>query len=75
MIRHVVLFSAKDKNGIDVVITGQSVLQTNPYAHTIEISRNLQADELTGGMVDVIVYAEFANENQLAVYKAHPVYR
>jgi hypothetical protein len=75
MIGHVVFFSARDKNNIAAVITDLSVLQTNPYVYTIEISRNLQADELTGGMLDVIVYAEFADENQLAVYKAYPVYR
>jgi hypothetical protein len=75
MIGHVVFFSARDENNIAAVITDLSVLQTNPYVYTIEISRNLQADELTGSMLDVIVYAEFADENQLAVYKAYPVYR
>jgi hypothetical protein len=75
MIGHVVFFSARDKNNIAAVITDLSVFQTNPHAYTIEISRNLQADELTGGVLDVIVYAEFADENQLAVYKAYPVYR
>jgi hypothetical protein len=75
MIRHVVFFSAKDKNDVDAVFTGLSVLKTNPHADIIEISRNLQTDELTGGMVDVIVYAEFTDENQLAAYKAHPVYQ
>jgi stress responsive alpha/beta barrel protein len=75
MIRHVVFFSAKNKNDVDAVIAGLSVLKTNPHADKIEISRNLHADELTGGMVDVIVYAEFADESQLAAYKAHPVYQ
>ncbi len=75
MIRHVVFFSAKDQNDVDVIMQGLSVLKTNPHVDHIEISRNLQTDELTGNMVDVIVYAEFSDEEQLAAYKAHPVYQ
>ena len=75
MIRHVVFFSAKDKNDVDAIMQGLSILKTNPHVDHIEISRNLQADELTGGMVEVIVYAEFSDEDQLAAYKAHPVYQ
>jgi hypothetical protein len=75
MIRHVVFFSAKDKKDVDAIAEGLSVLNAIPYADHFEVSRNLQADALTGDAVEVIVYAEFSNEDQLAAYKAHPVYQ
>jgi hypothetical protein len=75
MIRHVVFFSAKDKKDLDAIVEGLSLLKTNPHAETLEISHNLQADALSGDKVDVVVYAEFTDEQQLADYKAHPVYQ
>lgn len=75
MIRHVVFFSAKDKKDLGTIMEGLSLLKTNPHAQHLEISRNLQADALTGDTIDVIVYAEFSDEDQLAAYKADPVYQ
>lgn len=74
MIRHVVFFSAKDKKDINVIIEGLSILKTIPHVHHLEIARNLQADALSGDAVEIVVYAEFANEAALTAYKAHPVY-
>lgn len=75
MIRHVVFFSAKDKKDLDAIVDGLSLLKTNPHAEHLEISHNLQADALSGDTIDVVVYAEFTDEEQLAAYKAHPVYQ
>ena len=75
MIRHVVFFSAKDKKDLEAIFEGLLILKTNPHANHLEISRNLQTDALTGSQVDVVVYAEFTDEEQLAAYKAHPVYQ
>lgn len=75
MIRHVVFFSAKDKKDLEAIFEGLLILKTNPHANRLEISRNLQTDALTGRQVDVVVYAEFTDEEQLAAYKAHPVYQ
>jgi hypothetical protein len=74
MIRHVVFFSAKDKKDLDAIFEGLSILKTNPHAGHLEISRNMQADALSGDAVHIVVYGEFADEEQLAAYKAHPVY-
>mgnify|MGYP001026008921 FL=1 len=75
MIRHVVFFSAKDKKDLDVIYDGLLILKTNPHANHLEISHNLQTDALTGTKVDIVVYAEFSDEDQLAAYKAHPIYQ
>lgn len=75
MIRHVVFFSAKDKADVDTIIEGLSILKTIPYSDHFEVSHNLNADELSAGAVDVVVYAEFADEGKLAAYKAHPIYQ
>ncbi|KRQ02088.1 Dabb family protein [Bradyrhizobium manausense] len=74
MIRHIVLFTAKDKARIDQIVAGLSVLATIPHAHRLEIARNRKTDEI-GNDVDVVVYAEFENESALAAYKAHELYQ
>lgn len=75
MIRHIVFFSAKDKKDLDTIIEGLSILKTIPHSEHFEIAQNLQTDDLSGDAVEVIVYAEFASEDQLAAYKAHPTYQ
>ncbi|MCK1744457.1 Dabb family protein [Bradyrhizobium sp. 139] len=74
MIRHIVLFSAKDKAHIDQIIEGLSLLTTIPHASRIEIARNSKRDQL-GNDIDVVVYGEFASELELAAYKAHRLYQ
>ncbi len=75
MIRHVVFFSAKDKADVDTIVEGLSILKTIPHSEYFEVSYNLNADELSADAVDVIVYAEFSDEEKLAAYKAHPTYQ
>ncbi|MCK1402299.1 Dabb family protein [Bradyrhizobium sp. 4] len=74
MIRHIVLFSAKDKAHVDQIIDGLSVLTTIPHARRLEIARNCKTDELAND-IDVVVYGEFENERELAAYKAHDLYQ
>ncbi|MET4261415.1 hypothetical protein ABIC09_006383 [Bradyrhizobium sp. S3.12.5] len=74
MIRHIVLFTAKDKVDIDQIIEGLSVLTTIPHARRLEVARNRQTDQL-GNDIDVVVYGEFDNETELAAYKAHDLYQ
>lgn len=73
MIRHIVLFTAKNKADIDQIIDGLSLLTTIPHARRLEIARNRKTDQL-GNDIDVVVYGEFENEAQLAAYKAHDLY-
>ena len=74
MIRHIVLFTAKDKADIDRIVDGLSVLTAIPHARRLEIARNRKTDQL-GNDIDVVVYGEFENEADLAAYKAHDLYK
>lgn len=77
MIRHIVMFSAKDKNDLDTIEDGLSNLCQIPaetgLAFFIEITRNEKADQL-GNDVDIVVYGEFPDLETLNAYKAHPLY-
>ncbi|WGR93537.1 MULTISPECIES: Dabb family protein [unclassified Bradyrhizobium] len=74
MIRHIVLFSAKDRAHIEQIIEGLSLLTTIPHARRLEVARNRKSDAL-GNDIDVVVYGEFDNETELAAYKAHHLYQ
>ncbi len=75
MIRHIVFFSAADPADVDRIAEGLRMLGGIPHARHFEVGRNLQADQIAGARVDVVVYAEFADEAALAAYKADPVYQ
>lgn len=72
MIRHIVMFSAKDKADLDRIEEGLSNLTEIPGAY-IEITRNQKADQL-GNDVDIVVYGEFEDLDALNAYKEHPLY-
>jgi len=74
MIRHIVFFSVRDPADIETVRSGLMTLADIPHARHFEVGRNLQTDTLSGGPVDLVVYAEFDSEAALAAYKAHPAY-
>jgi hypothetical protein len=73
MIRHIVLFTAKDKADIDRIVEGLTILASIPHSKRLEVARNRKTDQI-GNDVDVIVYGEFENATELAAYKAHPLY-
>jgi len=73
VIRHIVFFTAKPAN-LDAVVEGLSLLGQIPHAAHFEVTRNSKVDQF-GNEVDVVVYAEFADESALAAYKAHPLYQ
>ena len=74
MIRHVVFFSAKDPADLPEMRAGLSILSDIPHASHWELGENLALDQISGDAVDLVVYAEFADEAALAAYKAHPLY-
>jgi hypothetical protein len=73
MIRHIVFFSAKDPNDIEAIRAGLSKLGQIPHLSKFEASFNRKSDPISGA-IDVVVYAEFADDAALAAYRAHPIY-
>lgn len=73
MIRHIVFFTAKDRQNLDAIVEGLELLGQIPHSIHFEVTRNAKVDQL-GNDVDVVVYAEFEDEAALAAYKAHPLY-
>ncbi len=73
-IRHIVFFSAKQKADLPQIIAGLGLLQDIPQANFFEVRENTKGD-IWSTDVDVVVYAEFASEEDLAAYRAHPLYQ
>lgn len=73
MIRHIVMFSAKEKAEVARIEAGLRRLADIGEHLCFEVSRNLAVDQIANE-VDVVVYAEFADDAALARYKAHPIY-
>ena len=72
MIRHIVLFTAKEGH-IDNVYKGLKTLETIEGNWTLQITKNEKIDQIAND-VDVVVYGEFPDEQALDTYKAHPTY-
>ena len=53
---------------------GLSALGAIPHSGLFEVSLNAKVDPLSDE-IDLVVYAEFADEEALAAYRAHPIYR
>ncbi len=73
MIRHIVLFSANNPLDIDRIHQALSKLRAIPHVRHLEVSRNAKKDDLSRD-IDLVVYAEFDDYDQLEQYKAHPLY-
>jgi hypothetical protein len=73
MIRHIVMFSCKDRADLNAIHSGLSVLTQIPHAALLEVSLNEKIDQLAND-IDVIVYGEFATLDDFRAYKAHPLY-
>ncbi|AMW34010.1 Dabb family protein [Haematospirillum jordaniae] len=73
MIRHVVLFSAKDPAYLPAIKEGLEILAGIPGAHNFEVCYNTKRDTLSREM-DVVVYCEFDSLEDLDAYKQHPLY-
>jgi hypothetical protein len=73
MIRHIVLFSAKDPAEVETIQTALSRLAEIPDARLLEVARNSKRDGLSAE-IDLVVYGEFDDYSALERYKAHPLY-
>jgi quinol monooxygenase YgiN len=74
MIRHIVLFNARDPADLDAIVEGLTLLTGIAHADVVEVARNRKIDQLAND-ADVVVYAEFADEEALAAFKADPIYQ
>lgn len=73
MIRHIVFFSARNKDDIGAIVEGLKRLGEIPHSKVFEVMANAKTDPISGE-IDVVVYGEFENAEALAAYKAHPIY-
>lgn len=73
MIRHIVLFSAKNSSDLPRIEAALNRLRQIPDLLKLEVARNARHDALSGE-IDLIVYAEFASYAQLEQYKNHALY-
>lgn len=73
MIRHIVMFSAKDPAEIGTIEAALAQLARIPDARRLEVARNARRDGLSSE-IDLVVYGEFEDWAALDRYKAHPLY-
>lgn len=73
MIRHIVFFSARDKADIAAVAEGLGALGGIPGADVFEVALNSKIDPISND-IDVVVYAEFRNDEALKAWKADARY-
>lgn len=73
MIRHIVLFNAKDPKDKPAILAGLKMLETIKGNWTLQVRENMKTDQL-GNDVDFVVYGEFPDTETLARYKADPLY-
>lgn len=73
MIRHIVLFTAKDGADVQRIHQALCKLRSIPHASHLEVAYNAKKDGLSEE-IDIVVYGEFDDFEQLEKYKAHPLY-
>jgi len=73
MIRHIVLFRARERADVEAVRAGLALLKAIPDALRLEVEPNARIDAWSDE-VDIVVYGEFADEAALDAFKAHPLY-
>lgn len=73
MIRHIVFFSARQGVDMGTVAQGLDALGAIPGADFFEVGVNAKVDPISDE-IDVVVYAEFRDEDALQAWKADPRY-
>ncbi|MFC7065547.1 Dabb family protein [Brucella rhizosphaerae] len=73
MIRHIVFFSVKPDQDVEIVRKGLEQLGTIPHSDVFEVLPNSKVDPM-GNDIDLVVYAEFRDEAALFAFKQHPTY-
>lgn len=73
MIRHIVFFSVKPGQDVEIVRKGLEQLGTIPHSDLFEVLPNSKVDPM-GNDIDLVVYAEFKDEEALFAFKKHQTY-
>jgi len=73
VIRHIVFFSIKPDQDIEEVRKNLEQLGTIPHSNFFEVVLNQKVDPMCDS-IDLVVYAEFKDEEALFAYKKHPTY-
>ena len=73
MIKHIVLFSAKDPNDVPVIKAALEKMSSIPKISAFQVSYNSKKDELSKE-IDIVLYSEFESWADLDAYQAHPIY-
>ncbi|WP_062203204.1 Dabb family protein [Aureimonas sp. AU12] len=73
MIRHIVFFSARNREDLPRIKAGLETLGAIRHHDHFEVVENARVDPM-GNAVDLVVYAEFRDRTALDAYKADPIY-
>ena len=74
MIRHIVLFSAKDPKDAATIKAALEKMASIPHVRAFEVSHNAKRDRLSQE-IGVVLYSEFEDWAELDAYQSHPLYR
>ena len=74
MIRHIVFFSLKRPEDMSTVENALRRLGEIPEASSFEVGRNTKTD-IVANDIDLVVHAEFKDEESLTRYRQHPIYQ
>ena len=75
MIRHIVLFTAREPRHRQAILEGLSLLKGIPDCLHLEIGTNTRHDPVSELSPDFIVYGEFESDEQLEAFKSHELYQ
>lgn len=74
MIRHIVLFSAKNPDDVPAIKSGLEKLAEIPGSRHFEVKLNAKRDMIDNS-IDIVLYSEFDDYKTLDAYQKHPQYK
>ncbi len=74
MIRHIVMFSAKSPENIELIYRGLKNLEKIEGNWFLRVSKNEKLDQIAND-IDIVVYGEFPDIKALEQYKSHEIYK
>lgn len=74
MIRHIVLFSAKEPQYVSIIKNTLGTYINIPSVYKLEVAENSKQDNLSSE-IDIILNIEFKSQEDLEAYKQHEIYK